>query len=66
MVGQIRASLSDPLPSARADRDPSRERDPHAGQRQPRGHRPPGEEHAADEVDPKVPRVVGLLLDVTA
>lgn len=65
MVSEIRASLSDPLPSARADRDPSRERDPHAGQRQPRGHRPPGEEHAADEAGPRVPKV-GLLLDVTA
>lgn len=65
MVGQIRASLSDPLPSARADRDPSRERDPHAGQRQPRGHRPSGEAQAADEAESRVPKV-GLLLDVTA
>lgn len=65
MVGQIRASLSDPLPSARTDRDPSRERDPHAGQRHPRGHQPPGGARAVDEAEPRVPKV-GLLLDVTA
>lgn len=63
MVSHIPAALSDPLPSARADRDPSRGRDPQTGQRRPRDHRPPTEAHAKDDEEPKV---VGVLLDVRA